>query len=283
MANVDYIVRGSGLICPVANLLGSVNPAADTLFIGSYRSQNGLLPAIGGAAMINDEIVKVTAITLDSVTILRGCADTVPASHAAGSLVWFLNDRTGYANREYMASETVGVKVLMKTTGGSMGPENAPPNTLTFNSRFARPYPPGKVLVGTDAFYLPHQLDPDNTALSLSWTHRDRITQADVLVDHQIASIGPEAGTTYGLRLRNAADTVVATITGITDAAATFTLWTAMTGLGITDADAPVDATLELFSMRGGFESWQSYRMPLRVIPGALIGWGANWGSDWGG
>lgn len=283
MANADYIVRGSGLICPVASLLSSINAGADTLLISNYRSQNGLLPGVGGAAMINGEIVKVVTVTLSTVTVLRGCADTVPASHAAGSLIWFLDQRTGYADREYMASETIGVKILVKTTGGSMETKNSPPNAVTFNSRFARPYPPGKVLVGTDPFYIQHQLDPDHTSIDLSWTHRDRITQADVLVDHQAASIGPEVGTTYGLRLRNASDVVVGAPIDIDGTSTTYGLFTAMAALGVTEVDDSVNATIELFSKRGTFESWQSYRIPVKIIPGALTGWGADWGNNWGG
>lgn len=67
--------------------------------------------------------------------------------------------------------------------------------TLKFRQRQARPYPPGNVRVnGKLTTTLPALTEP---GLTLSWSHRDRLLQADNLVSHSEADTGqkPERNT----------------------------------------------------------------------------------------
>ncbi|MCY1380349.1 hypothetical protein D9M69_681580 [compost metagenome] len=83
----------------------------------------------------------------------------------------------------------------------------------------------------------------------LAWAHRDRLTQADQLIDTTMGSIGPEAGTTYSARLLRADTSVVlASATGVSGTTATL----ATTYVG--------QVIVELWSVRGGMESWQRQR-----------------------
>lgn len=260
MAHTDYILRGSGYICPIAALLGSVTPGATSMFISSYTSQDGALPAANSIALINEEIILVTAATLDTLTIKRGVGDTIPQQHAAGSLIWFFdNNHIGGDRREYMATETIGLKVLMKTAGGAMQNENAPAKPLTFNSRFARPYPPGLVKMNANPFWYAEQRLETAGAINFNWAHRDRVTQADQRIDHSVASIGPEVGTSYVLRIYRANNTLLRTVSGLTGTSYNYTYSIAVGDFGHSPDDQPAYALLH--SARGGYTAWQTYRM----------------------
>ncbi|MCO1337113.1 hypothetical protein MO867_22575, partial [Microbulbifer sp. OS29] len=69
-------------------------------------------------------------------------------------------------------------------------------NIVTIDQRQARPYPPANVKINGK--------DWPETAISpltITWSHRDRSLQQDVLVPWTDGDIGPEAGTTYNLRI----------------------------------------------------------------------------------
>src|SRR5690606_29261097 len=88
---------------------------------------------------------------------------------------------------------------------------------LTFDARQARPYPPAGLLVNGEEnpVLLPGEI-------TLTWAHRDRLLQADQLIDQSAASVGPEAGTTYTVRWY-LNDTLVHTDSGITGTASSYT------------------------------------------------------------
>src|SRR5690606_35572075 len=79
----------------------------------------------------------------------------------------------------------------------------------------------------------------------IEWKHRDRVLQADQLVDDTLASVGPEPGTTYTLRAY-LNDVLVDEQSGL---AGTSVVWEPA-GAGA--------ARVELFAVRDGLESWQS-------------------------
>lgn len=285
MADSDYTTRGTGPITPTAYLSGTLSqdPDAPVQFYG-FSSSTGVLPTAGASAMIDDEIVKVVSITEDGDIVLeRGCADTIPQVHAAKTIIYFLDDAVGTDNREYMATETIGVKVLMRTNGAPMAVRSSPPNALTFNARFARPYPPGNVYVGASRWYAERfELNLDNPSLLLQWAHRDRVTQDDQLYGHSVGSIGPEAGVTYRLSFYNDADGLAHTEDGITGTSLSLSLVTLMGYYSLLSGDPSIDTYVLLYSMREGIASLQPYRIDLRINPNVETGWGSNWGESWG-
>lgn len=285
MANADYITRGSGYICPTATLLNSPSPSTTVFYIDGYTAQDGALPAVGSGVMVNGEIMRLVGVTLTQIEVARGCADTIPKGHAAMSRIWFFDGgKTGYDGREYMASETIGVKILMKTAGSAMEPKNSPPNALTFNSRFARPYAPGLVTVNGNPFHQAATLDIDTPTLTLSWAHRDRISQMDQLMGHEIGNVGPEIGTTYTVELFKGEEVSPRlTTSGIVGTSYTLGFYDAVSALDLSDeVDAPAHLTLK--AVRGLFDSWQAYRINLAVDASSVdIGWGNSFGLAWGG
>lgn len=285
MANSDYTVRGTGTVTPSAKLAAAINPLAANISMLSYSAPGGLQPAIGMGVMIDDEIMRVTSVSMPQIGVARGCADTVPASHAFGTKVWFFTQAAGTDGVEYMATETIGVKLLMRSNAGTMGVENSPPNALTFNRRFARPYPPGNLKVnGLSPFNGVQVLDEDTLEFVITWAHRDRITQGDQLIGHEVGDIGPEPGTTYVLRVYNDAGTLMRTVDNISGTTVTYSVVQAMDDLNAQSADGTRIGHLTLHSQRGTYDSFQGHRVNfsanlLNVVTG---GWGDNWGGTWG-
>lgn len=95
--------------------------------------------------------------------------------------------------------------------GGVVDPARAPSVSLGMNSRLIRPYPPGGLRINGE--YLPDEI---SGPLTVSWRHRDRIEQQDVVVSQTAADIGPEPGTTYTLRVYDENNTLKKNLTGLT-------------------------------------------------------------------
>ncbi len=284
MANTDYEIRGSGAPASVATLSTAVNPGATVFSFTGLSTVAGVSILAGAAIMLGDEIVKLVSYTATTLTVARGCADTVPASHPIGTPLWFFENNTGSDQREYVAGETVGVKVLMKAGSTAMGIAASPPNQITFVGRAARPYPPGQVKVGANPWWQdPHALTSAAPSISLSWVHRDRVLQADVLVGHLEASIGPEVGTTYELEVYDNLGVLKSTI-ALTGTAATFTLVQASIALGLVPGAAgDTLGTALLVSRRDGLRSMQGYPITFTAnVAGMAVGWGNAWGLAFG-
>ena len=281
MANTDYSIRGSGMICPVATSFSTLDPGQLVIPFAGYRSASGTIPAVGSAVMLDNEIMQLDAFdaVAGMITVKRGCADTVPAAHAASGTIWFFDSYVGTDSREYMASETIGVKLLMRTNGQEMELKNSPPNALAFNSRFARPYPPGRFRINDQAFFLGPLIFGAIATMDMSWAHRDRITQDDQLIGHEATSIGPEAGTTYILRFYRADNTLVKTF-NVDGTTFQYTLGQAAADYAATTA-ATVNGYFTLQSVRGGLESFQHYRVDFSIALAGVTGWGMNWGASW--
>lgn len=262
MAANDYVDRGKGPMCPVGSLGNPLGYLDDTLTIAAFQDADEDI-RVGSAALIGDEIVKITAITWPSMTVLRGCADTIPAEHVAGERCWFFSNNAGSDGREYSATQTIAIKARpFGMTGDATPVENTPPMALTFNWRMLRPYPPGDVRVGTDSCFAGRfQMAVGVDELNFSWKHRDRILQADQLVGHLNDSIGPEPGTTYTVRVMEAPGNLRRTVVGITDPQWQYTRAMAQSDLLLTGI-----AQIELYAVRDGLESLQGYSIGIEVL-----------------
>lgn len=185
--------------CPTAVLADAMVATTTTVQLASGRGLDQI--TAGTAALVEEEIVRVVAIDpqAQTATLARGCADTVPAPHAAGARIWFFDDFAANDPTDYSAGETVQAKLLTRTSSAQLDPALTPVDTIKLAQRQARPYPPGDLKI--NGLRYPASIDGD---LAVSWAHRDRRLQADQLVDHGQGSIGPEAGTAYVVRLLDA-------------------------------------------------------------------------------
>lgn len=238
----EYAEAGTFDWCPLATIVESASYAAVAFtFVGGVLLGR---VALGTAALWGDEIVRVDALDTDAgtLTLGRGCWDTVPQQHTAGQRIFFFGGWHGGDTAEYTDGETVQAKLLPRSGTALLNAAEAAELEVEMASRAARPYPPAALQVNGGA-------DPGILvgAIAVTWAHRDRKLQADQLVDTTEASVGPEAGTTYNAWLYDdATDAVIDSDTGISG-----TSWTPVLGSfsGLT--------RLEVESERDALMSWQ--------------------------
>lgn len=262
-----YVRHGVGNFTPTAIIQASIGPfdTALTLLTGIDLAN----VVLGTAAIITDgtnfEVVKVVAIdpVLLTATITRGCLDTVCYAFSAGARIWFLDGVFGGGDGvEYVSGETVDTRPLTATSRGVLDITLAPTVICPIFGRQWLPYPPAYLTVnGTRWDLLSGTL---SGTFVFAWRERNRVTQADTLIDQTAATLTPEVGQSYTLNIYD--DT-------------TNTLLSSMTGITATTASgsAPSGTTnvrAELFSVRGGYASWQKQvvrfpYMPPTTVPGA--------------
>ena len=154
---------------------------------------------VGRYAIINSEIISIISLSETSITAGRGCLDTVPVSHSAGSRIYFADPYMSTDGIEYVSGETANVKILPTTGRGTLDINSAPELFKTIVARQSRPYPPGNVMVTGTAYPLVVSTD-----LLISWSHRSRTQQTtETIYATTYGNIGPEAGTTYSLEIRD--------------------------------------------------------------------------------
>ena len=213
-----YAASGYGDFCPTATLVAAIG-YADTGPLALANAKMLASVQVGDPVLLEDELCRVDGIDATALTITlgRACADTVPARHAAGARLYFYTDHRAYSTTEYTDGELVHAKLLTNTPSRQLDPAAATAMDMTFDQRQFRPYPPAKFRVNTEA-------DPTYLfgALTVTWVHRDRVLQADQLLDTEAATVGPEAGTTYTMRTY-LDGTLDDTQTGITGTSATVT------------------------------------------------------------
>lgn len=284
-------VRGEGDWTPSALTTGALG-YYDTL--ATFAPDADLSGAQAGeTALIDDEIVAILSVddVAKEITMARGVADTIPDEHSADTRMWFFQDATGSDNRTYATTEVVDVKLLTRTPSEVLDIGDASTNTITMAARQARPYPPGDLQVNTIPFgTFETDLEVASGEVDLTWTHRDRELQADQLVPHEDASVGPEAGTTYTVRVYDGAS-LLRTVTGITG-----TSWTYDGSMISTDGEPTEEAwTFKVKSVRGGLDSWQEYEFQVHrrmsrsievaeptalAVTGFAVEVGASWALD---
>lgn len=283
MAASDYTQRGGGTFCTVASIVGPLVPTANAVQITGLSFDNVDNRVVGMLAMIGSELVRVDGISNNSVAIGRGVGDTVPVRHESESKIWFFDTDVGTDKVEYFGSQTVAVKVLPRTLTKIVPTEASPPNNVVFNSRFIRPYPPAQVKVNGGSFDEEVTLDLAHPDLVITWVGRNRVSQADQLVAFDEPAVTPEPGTTYQVRLFNAAGVLKKTLDAGAANTITINRATVALDLGVSD-EGVVSAYLHLESVRDGYTSYQPVRINFNLDTSGLgnaSGWGISWGASW--
>jgi hypothetical protein len=243
----------TGAWCPTGLLATAIEPLTSQITLTQMVDLD--LVSVGSPALIDEEIVRVDAVDVASgkVTLARGCVDTVPVRHLAGARIWFYEQFPAIDPIERGIGLTVQAQLLTRTSAGQLDPSLASTDSLTFAQRQYRPYPPGNLLINYTALGVTRI----SGGFRLDWSHRSRLLQADQLLQHTAGNVGPEAGTTYTLRIYNGTTfkRVIANITG--------TSWTY--DAGDAAADGPIQALrFTLTSVRDGIEAWQAHDVSLQ-------------------
>lgn len=251
-----YVAHGSAHFAPTGVLAGSIGIFDTAMTLNTMIDTTEVV--LGSACLIVDavsELVRIDAIdpVTGICTIGRGCVDTIATAHTAAARVYFLDRFLGSDGIEYTTGEVVHNKDCPNAPLGQLDLSLAPIVDVTIAGRALLPYPPAFPEVAGTRFDL---AGPQSGSFTLSWAERNRLTQADVLVDQTAATVTPEVGTTYTILVYDiAGPTLIATFTGVTGTSQLINPGSAA-GLIITlEAD------------RGGLSSFEHW-----VIPVALTG-----------
>ncbi len=250
----DYQDRGGAQFCPNATLTNALAGADSVLDYTSVQQLERV--NLDTWAVIDDgteqEIVAVRAIDTGAgtVTIDRGVLDTTPREFIAGARLWFAQEWLGIDPTEWVGGDDIDMKALTRTGLGTLAEASAPAERVSLDDRAERPYPPGQVRIEGQAWPATGSGD-----ISISWAHRDRLQQTAELIDQDATDIGPEAGTTYTVRVYDDASGLLKhTAAGIIGVGYTYTQAQWLTDFG---GAGPHSMRVEIDSQRGGLDSWQ--------------------------
>jgi hypothetical protein len=266
-----YLKRATGFFTGTALLDEDITPLQTVVAVTGLTDVTSMNE--GQALLLGDEIVELSALDTGAgtMTLKRGCADTIPQAHVTGARLWTIDDDATSDARVYVEGETAQAKVLTRTSSDVLTLAEAAELSITFQGRVARPFPPGDLKVDGTSVYALDGAYPEPT---FTFTHRDRKLQADHLVGHVESDVGPEAGTTYNIRFfEEDGVTLIHEETGITTSPWQFTL-------ALQSPYSPIYKTVvEVASERDGLESYQVYRFEMWIH----AGWDDLWGGYWGG
>ena len=185
----------------------------------------------GGYAYIDDEVLRIDDVDpiLLTVTVGRGCFDTIPVAHTAGAVIYFADGNDAVDPFEFAPGITVDGKAVTQTSIGVLDVGDATEVSKTLVGRQFKPYPPSQVQIHgstspASATFFPATVVGDDVIVT--WKHQDRIQQVANIEDWFNVALGSqETSVTYTIRTYNDdTATLLSTDTGIT--AATFTVVT---------------------------------------------------------
>lgn len=259
VGSAAYVRVGPGDFCPTGLLVAAISSTATSIQLSGPDNLD--LVEVGSAALIDNEIVRVDAINLETliVTIARGCVDTVPAAHSAGARVWFFEDYVGEDPTEYSSGVSVQVRLRTVTSSGTLAPELAGTDTLALIGRQALPYPPGNLRLNGASY--PTEVTGEVT---VSVSHRDRLLQADQLIDTLQGDIGPEAGTEYRFRFYSGT-----TLRRTVQQAGTS--YTYLLGTEISDGGPFNPLRIVVDALRDGLGSYQAHDVTVGRVLDAVV------------
>lgn len=200
---------------------------------------------VGQCCLLNDEILRITAIDRlnNSLTLARGCGDTVPHEHAAKDMLWIYQG-ANVAEIELADAQTASFKLLPFTSSNVFAAAEASILPITATLRHQRPYPPADVLVNG----LPYPAQVDGN-LILTWKHRNRIAQGSNVITYDDAYSALENDVEYVLEVLDANDNLVSS--------------TNISAVNTINVDYSAVSTavtkIRLYSVRDGLASYQAF------------------------
>lgn len=208
-AGSGYVVDDTATdYCPTAKLLAAINKETTSFTVTDMDDVDELEGSV--LMMVDDEIMAFGTFDTGSgamTLVLRGVWDTLPADHAAGATVFFIENWMDGPTDEFNDGEALGVKLLTNVGGAQLALDSAPIDAVIFDSRAIRPYPPANVRFGPST-YFPSSV---SGSFTVNWSHRNRVLQQDVPLSWKSASVttDPYKNTRYTLGFYDATDTLL--------------------------------------------------------------------------
>lgn len=268
----EFEDEGTFSFTPAVKIAAAIGPATTSVALGERYFWPDHVGGLMG--LLNGERVSVTTDPDDSSMIVlgRGVADTIPHPADAGSWLYLIGDDIASSRTTYSAGEEVKVAAATKSTSATLAEEDylTPLPVVQFIGRQGRPYPPGKLtLDGVSVF----EATGEHVEPVFAWASRNRLTQADQMVDQNADSVAPEAGTTYKVEIKDKDGTLLREEDVGTDL--TFTYTAAMQG----EDGGPNSVRVNVRAVRDGLESWEDYDVPVTIKGGYGYSYGNNYGG----
>lgn len=198
-AGAGYDERTTLDFCPSASLKNDIG-YLDSSFELENVAEFELLE-VNHRIQVNDEIMAF--VSFDAVTnvinVKRGCFDTVPQKHDAGSKIFGWDNYSGIDDLEYLSGEVLSLKALTLTGSDVLELSEATTHSLTCSARAIRPYPPGDFKIKGEYF-------PDSIygVCEITWVGRNRLQQTGgIAIGFTDSHINPEENTSYIIRVKN--------------------------------------------------------------------------------
>ena len=258
--DTEWTYGGVGDFCPSAVIYSDLTIDSTSITVENTTKVDFDLVVTGDLALINDEFITIDSIvtgpTYTTLTLGRGCLDTVRKLHLTGSRIYVVDYYAGSDEIEYTDGETIDVRLLTNNSLGTLAIEDASTISVTMDGRKDRPYPPAKVQVNGVSY--PSSID-EGEDLVLTWVHRNRLslTNTDIINDLE-DGVTPEVGTLYDVEIYDSSDTLITSVTDINDVTTTITSATLALNFGI--------ITIKLWSHIGSVLSWQSHEFTINRI-----------------
>ena len=188
-AGAEFITQFQGDWTPNAKLVNDIEKLTT-----KFEIDTDYQPNIGDGILINDEFMRIDVIENKTITVGRGCLDSLPSTHKSGSNIWFYIDNIETDDIDYLSSEKVDVRLLTQTNAGILDENISQIESVVMSNRQIRPYLPGNIKM--NGVLYPDSVQKANS-YQLTFSHRNRILQGDRLIDCCAGSIGAEIGTEY--------------------------------------------------------------------------------------
>lgn len=245
----------------VSNEISSTIDMPGTTVIDDIQPSDFIILFDEGDPEINETVLVTSIDTVNNrFTCLRGVLDTVPRVWPIGTYVWVVR-----ANQRILdsAPRTIGAeeqyKFLPVTTRGRLSINDAPTALVTPGDRQYMPYRPAYPRIGVSAGPVV-SVATGAGSFVVNWYRRNRLTETGVVLSWSDIDAGAEVGQTTTVRVLDGGGAEVVAYTGETGTSKSINL----SAIGSPSPGATF--TVELFSVRDGFESYQRSRIGLLII-----------------
>lgn len=287
--NGDIILQVIGAVppTPVATLddLLVVEPTSTLTGAFVREVSRPQTPVAGNFLYIDGGNADGEFVMLDSYndvsdvwTIARGMYDTVPHAWPAGHIVWFCeNALDSFYPGEVSDGTEITVKLLPRTSGGTLAQADATEIDYTPSDRPYRPFRPANCQIGTvgfgDASYSSNDPGGFPADAPFSWATRNRLQEDGQALRWEDGTVTAEVGQTTTLRFyERVSGDLALEITGLTGNLAAVDLTVSeLVNFRFYD--------VAFVAVRDGYESLQAHRVGLSV---ERLGYGNNYGYDYG-
>lgn len=248
----------------------------------------------GDLLLVDNELMLLDSVDGTHFRVGRGAADTVPAVHYAGAVIWLFDRAHATANKLYGDSEVAELNVVPHSYSEPLTPADTPFKSLEMQYRPNRPYPPGLLLANGKHWY--EQVDaradnfdyyaPAGKDVVFTFAHRNRLTQGDVAYDHFASGIAPEPGVQYRIWLgystlsggKVTLDTIYTADAGWVLSAAQAKAYGERAGRAL-GAAGVVGVQMAINAVRDNMYNWQGYGLTV-LLPSTPLPPGEKPGND---